>query len=88
MGLGSQIPPYQSQSRNSLMESTGRSGLGLSYNVRTGSGIAGERGREIGDPVVQDLLLSLREAKVSVVLYVRKVCSCNIYISLLRGIVI
>ena len=70
------------------MESTGRSGLGLSYNVRTGSGIAGERGREIGDPVVQDLLLSLREAKVSAVLYVRKVCTCNIYISLLRGIVI
>ena len=51
------------------MESTGRSGLGLSYNVRTGSGILGERGRESLDPAVQDLLLSLREAKVNLVCF-------------------
>ena len=67
LGPGGLFP--LSQSRSNFLESTGRSGLGLSYNLRnsSGSGIYGERVRESGDPAVQDLIESLREAKVDYV---------------------
>ena len=67
LGPGGLFP--LSQSRSNFLESTGRSGLGLSYNLRSssGSGIYGDRVRESGDPAVQDLIESLREAKVDYV---------------------